>query len=73
MGQKPKNLIFVFLLIVILFLWSRLNSANDQLASYEDALNQANSNIEEASRHAWESYEEMGDALESLEPVVGIW
>lgn len=41
----------------------------DDLYEYEYALGQANSNIEEAQWYAWESYEDMGYALENLETV----
>lgn len=48
----------------------------DTVYSYEDALSEANSNIEQcnaniedAQVYAWESYDEMGEALDYLETV----
>jgi len=76
MEQKSKNIILIFIFLLVILLWSKLNSANDQILEYEDqvaeykeALEQANNNIEEASSYAWESYEDMGYILESLETV----
>ncbi len=72
---------FSYLLIIILFISSLISSSNsrdsraeieslkDELSSYEDALSQANSNIEDAQYYEWSSYEEMGDALDGLETV----
>lgn len=41
----------------------------DEKSAYEDALDQANSNIEDAQSYAWSTYEEMGDALDNLETI----
>lgn len=47
-----------------------------QISEYSGSLDEANSNIEQASQHiedaqgyAWTTYQEMGEALESLETV----
>lgn len=52
---------------------SSLEDINDELYYALDEANtnieQANSNIEEAQYYTWESYDEMGYALESLETV----
>lgn len=36
---------------------------------YQSALEEANYNIEEAKYYSWESYDEMGEALDNLETV----
>ena len=41
----------------------------NKLSDYQDALQEANDNIEEAKWYAWESYEEMGEALDYLDTV----
>lgn len=46
-----------------------LSSCEDESQSYQDALDEANSNIEDAQSYAWSSYEEMGDALDNLTTV----
>ena len=38
-------------------------------SSYQNALDEANSNIEDAQSYAWSSYDEMGDALDNLTTV----
>lgn len=40
-----------------------------QLRQTRDALDQANSNIEDAKYYTWESYDDMGEALDNLETV----
>jgi len=42
---------------------------DDKANSYSDALDQANSNIEDAQSYAWSSYDDMGYALDNLETV----
>lgn len=49
---------------------------NDKISEYQSALEEANNNIEEANSmieaakyYAWETYDEMGEALDSLETV----
>lgn len=41
----------------------------NELEDTQSNLEQANSNIEEAQYYAWESYEEMGEALDNLQTV----
>lgn len=48
---------------------SSLSDTEDELSDYEYALDQANSNIEDAKYYAWESYYDMGEALDYLETV----
>lgn len=73
------------ILLIILSIWFWVDHSNltgrisyledknsllrDELSSYEDALEQANSNIEDAKNYAWSSYGDMGDALDYLETV----
>lgn len=40
-----------------------------ELSTYKEALEQANSNIEDAKNEAWSSYTDMGYALDNLETV----
>ncbi len=54
----------------------KVEDLESQLSDYQDALSEANSNIEtvnnnidDAKWYAWESYDEMGEALDSLDPV----
>ncbi len=46
-----------------------LRIKEDELQENQDMLEQANSNIEDARYYAWESYDEMGEALDNLETV----
>lgn len=48
---------------------SNLSDTEDELGDYEYALNRANSSIEDAKSYAWESYYDMGEALDYLETV----
>ncbi len=71
------------LIILIIFLWIRSNNLEKQAAAlealvsdYSSALQDANHNIEEANSiiedaqsYAWSSYEDMGNALDSLSTV----
>lgn len=65
------------MLLVLASKYSSLKNENrslrEKVAEYESALDEANENIEEANSiieeaqsYAWESYEEMGGALENL-------
>ncbi len=45
------------------------NACYVERADFSDALDLANSNINDAKAYAWESYEDMGDALDYLEEV----
>lgn len=42
---------------------------DDKVNSYSDALDQANSNIDDAKGYTWSSYDDMGYALDNLETV----
>lgn len=51
-------------------------ACRDRISDYQSALEEANDNIEranemieEAKRYTWESYDEMGEALDNLETV----
>ena len=46
-----------------------LEAAEIRLNEYQDALQEANDNIDEAKNYTWESYQEMGEALENLSTV----
>lgn len=48
---------------------SKIADLENELEDYENALQEANSVISKAKYHAWESYEEMGEALDNLETV----
>lgn len=83
MAKKGNGWIFILLVILSIWFWrdhhnltSRIESLQDEVAdlddktnSYSDALDQANSNIEDAQSYAWSSYDDMGDALDNLETV----
>lgn len=78
--MESKNLWIMVLLFVLLVLWTKYTSLSeenaglqDTIAEYEDALVQANQNIEEvnsmiedAQSNAWSTYEDMGSALDNL-------
>lgn len=42
---------------------------DNKVNSYSDALDQANSNIDDANGYAWSSYDDMGYTLDNLETV----
>ncbi|MDP9249316.1 MAG: hypothetical protein M3M85_02290 [bacterium] len=81
--MEDNNWVFVVLIIFVLLFWrdhhklsSRIEYLQYQVSSleeerdeYEDALDQANSNIEDAQYYAWSSYDDMGYALDNLETV----
>lgn len=74
--KNNYNWLLVFLIIVSIWFWrdhrslkKQLEETRDGLYSYQYALGKANTNIEEAKWYAWESYDEMGDALDNLETV----
>lgn len=48
---------------------SKVEDLKTNLSDYEEALQQANDDIQEAKNSAWETYQDMGDALDSLETV----
>lgn len=71
-----NNWLVIVLIVLSIWFWrdhrnleNQLAESQDELSSYQDALDQANSNIEDANLYAWESYEEMGEALDNLEIV----
>jgi hypothetical protein len=82
MGGKGGWL-FVVLIILSVWFWrdhhkltGRIQTLQDEVSdldykvnSYSDALEQANSNIDDAKGYAWSSYEDMGYALDNLETV----
>lgn len=73
----------VGLIIAIFAMWNHIDGLNETISGnettieeiqassdrYEEALNQANYNIEEAKFSAWDNYESMGNALDNLETV----
>ena len=83
MAEKRNGWILILLIILSIWFWrdhrnltSRVESLQDEVAdlddkanSYSDALDQANSNIEDAQSYAWSSYDDMGYALDNLETV----
>ena len=48
---------------------ARNEELENRLSDYQTALEEANNNIDDAKWYAWESYEDMGDALDSLDTV----
>ena len=78
-----KKILLILLILITIFYWqqnedlkSKLSDLQDEVSnlvnerdSYIDALEQANSNIEDAQYSAWETYDDMGYALENLETV----
>ena len=48
---------------------ARVEELENRISDFETALEEANDNIENAKSYAWESYEEMGEALDSLDTV----
>jgi regulatory protein YycI of two-component signal transduction system YycFG len=76
MKKNNKNILIIFLLLITILLWSKLNNlseTNDELeesvSNYEEALDQANENIEDAQSYRGGSYEDMDYALYNLETV----
>lgn len=81
--EKSSGWIWIFLIILSIWFWIDHNNLTgqvevlqDEVADldykvriYYDALDQANSNIEDAKWYAWSSYDDMGYALDSLETV----
>ncbi len=76
---------WLFIVLIILSIWfwrdhhkltAQVQTLQDEVSdldykvnSYSDALDQANSNIDDAKGYAWSSYEDMGYALDNLETV----
>ncbi|MDP1706315.1 MAG: hypothetical protein Q8L36_00655 [bacterium] len=83
MEGKSNGWPFVFLIILSIWFWRDHHKLNEQVEllqdgvyefeqkanSYSDALDQANSNIEDAQSYAWSSYDDMGYVLDNLETV----
>ncbi len=83
--MKSETSSFWFIALVIVSIWfyrdyqkqqkeiaylnNEVSSLEDEKSSYSDALDQANSNIEDAQSSAWSSYDDMGYALDNLETV----
>jgi FtsZ-binding cell division protein ZapB len=68
----------VLIIIFILFFFfdfqyretkNELEDSRQTIEEYQEALQQANENIEDAKAEAWTSYQEMGDALDNLNQV----
>jgi hypothetical protein len=78
-NSKSNSLAWIIVIALILWLFNvhgtmrALRDENDNLQdevySYSSALDEANSNIEDAQGYAWSTYDEMGDALDNLETV----
>lgn len=76
---------WLFVVLVILSIWfwrdhhkltgqiqtlqDEVYELDNKVNSYSDALDQANSNIDDARGYAWSSYDDMGYALDNLETV----
>ena len=85
MDSATKNaLLWIFGLLALFLFLTRETHYNGQTAeewadeaaywyseaeNTQEALDQANRNIEDAKYYAWESYDEMGEALDYLETV----
>lgn len=67
-----KKYLRLLLVFSVFFIWGCTNqkSINDletEIVDLEDTIYKCNSQIENAKSYIWESYEEMEDALNSLE------
>ncbi len=76
MEKDNNNWILTILVVLLILAWSKQHKAkveiarlHSQVSSYEDKLEEANSNIEDAQSYAWSSYDDMGYALDNLETV----
>ncbi len=83
MEGKGGGWLFIFLVVISIWFWRGHHKLTEQVESlqdevyesdrrtrlYSDALDQANSNIEDAQSYAWSSYDDMGYALDNLETV----
>ncbi|OGI46714.1 hypothetical protein A2121_02000 [Candidatus Nomurabacteria bacterium GWB1_40_6] len=74
--MKNNSWLYVILIFLLIWFWkdhrnlkNELVDMQGELYSCQYALGKANSNIEDAKWYAWESYDEMGDALDNLETV----
>ncbi len=81
--NENNGWIFVLLIVISIWFWrdhskltTQVQTLQDEVSdleskvnSYSNALDQANSNIDDAKGYAWSSYDDMGDALDNLETV----
>lgn len=81
--EKKEESLFVILIILSIWFWkdhhkltieiktlqNRIYELDSKVTSYSDALDQANSNIDDAKLYAWSSYYDMGYVLDNLESV----
>ncbi len=81
--EEKSEWIFVVLVVLSIWFWrdhhnlitqiqtlqDEMSGFENEVSSYSDALDQANSNIEDAQSYAWSSYDDMGYALDNLETV----
>lgn len=82
MKEKGRWFFVIFIILSIWFwrdhhkLTMQIQNLHDEIYeldnkanSYSEALDQANSNIDDAKGYAWSSYDDMGYALDNLETV----
>lgn len=81
--MENNNWLLVTLIIISILFWrdhhnlknkleliqSSFEDIESELSFTDDALEEANSNIEDAKSYAWSSYNDMGYALDNLETV----
>lgn len=81
--EEKSGWLFVILIILSIWFWrdhhklttqiqilqDEVYELNNKVNSYSDALDQANSNIDDAKGYAWSSYDDMGYALDNLETI----
>ena len=81
--EEKGGWLFVILIILSIWFWrdhhklttqiqilqDEVYELNNKVNSYSDALDQANSNIDDAKGYAWSSYDDMGYALDNLETI----
>ena len=81
--EEKGGWLFVILIILSIWFWrdhhkltTQIQTLQDEISEldsrvnfYSDALDQTNSNIDDAKGYAWSSYEDMGYALDNLETV----
>lgn len=82
-GKAGYTIIIIIALILGFFLYREINelkqknliseelyeNCSSRLVDYQDALQEANDNIENAQSYAWSSYDDMGYALDDLQTV----
>jgi hypothetical protein len=74
--ETPNNYLVWIFGVLLLICWQKSDNLNDDnlrlesiVDEYQSALEEANSNIENAQSYAWSDYEEMGYALDNLQTV----